>query len=61
VRHGVAYVPGAVFYVGTPEHSRLRLSFAGVSAEQIGEGIRRLAQRIRSARADGKARIAGVR
>jgi len=61
VRHGVAYVPGAVFYAGTPEHSRLRLSFAGVSAEQIGEGIRRLAQRIRSARADGKARIAGVR
>jgi 2-aminoadipate transaminase len=42
-RHGVAYVPGAPFYVGHPERTRLRLSFASASVEQIGEGIRRLA------------------
>jgi 2-aminoadipate transaminase len=40
--HGVAYVPGAAFYVGQAEHTRLRLSFASASVEQISEGIRRL-------------------
>lgn len=45
--HGVAYVPGAAFYTGQPAHTRLRLSFASASAEQIGEGIRRLARCIR--------------
>jgi 2-aminoadipate transaminase len=45
--HGVAYVPGAAFYAGHPERTRLRLSFASASAEQIGEGIRRLARCIR--------------
>jgi 2-aminoadipate transaminase len=44
--HGVAYVPGAPFYVGHPERTRLRLSFASASVEQIGEGIRRLARSI---------------
>ncbi len=45
--HGVAYVPGAAFYAGTPERTRLRLSFASASVEQIGEGVRRLARCIR--------------
>lgn len=45
--HGVAYVPGAAFYAGSPSRTRLRLSFASASVEQIGEGIRRLARCIR--------------
>ena len=45
--HGVAYVPGAAFYAGHPKRTRLRLSFASASVEQIGEGIRRLARCIR--------------
>jgi 2-aminoadipate transaminase len=45
--HGLAYVPGAAFYAGHPERTRLRLSFASASVEQIGEGIRRLARCIR--------------
>ncbi len=50
--HGVAYVPGAAFYSGRPEHTRMRLSFASASVEQIGEGIRRLARCIRWARVE---------
>jgi len=57
IEHGVAYVPGAPFYAGQPEHTRLRLSFASASAEQIGEGIRRLARCIRQARMDAAQRI----
>jgi 2-aminoadipate transaminase len=57
IEHGVAYVPGEPFYVGQPEHTRLRLSFASASVEQIGEGIRRLARCIRQARMDAAQRI----
>lgn len=55
--HGVAYVPGAAFYVGQPERARLRLSFASASVEQIGEGIRRLARCIQWERAEASNHI----
>jgi 2-aminoadipate transaminase len=55
--HGVAYVPGGAFYVGRPEHTRLRLSFASASIEQIGEGIRRLARCIRWERVEASSQI----
>ena len=55
--HGVAYVPGAAFYVGQPERMRLRLSFASASVEQIGEGIRRLARCIRWERVEASNQI----
>jgi 2-aminoadipate transaminase len=47
IKRGVAYVPGAPFYVDGPEKTRLRLSFASASAEQLAEGIRRLGECIR--------------
>ena len=55
--HGVAYVPGAAFYVGQPERTRLRMSFASASVEQIGEGIRRLARCIRWERVEASNQI----
>ena len=39
----VAYVPGAAFYSGTPDHNTLRLSFVTASVEQIHTGIAALA------------------
>jgi DNA-binding transcriptional MocR family regulator len=38
-REGVGYLPGKYFAVSRPEPSSLRLSFAGLSPEQISEGI----------------------
>jgi 2-aminoadipate transaminase len=49
VGYGVAYVPGEPFYASKPDPTRLRLSFASASVEEIGVGIRRLAQCLRSA------------
>jgi 2-aminoadipate transaminase len=48
VKRGVAYVPGAPFFAGTPERSRLRLSFASATSDEIAVGIRRLGECIRS-------------
>jgi DNA-binding transcriptional MocR family regulator len=47
IQRGVAYVPGAPFYVDRPAASRLRLSFASASAEQIAVGIHRLGDCVR--------------
>jgi 2-aminoadipate transaminase len=55
--HSVAYVPGAAFYAGHPKRTRLRLSFASASTEQIGEGIRRLARCIRWERGEASNQI----
>ena len=44
----VAYVPGASFYSGIPDHSALRLSFVTASVEQINTGIAALAQVFRA-------------
>ena len=43
VERNVAYVPGAAFYSGTPDHNTLRLSFVTASVEQIHTGIAALA------------------
>jgi 2-aminoadipate transaminase len=44
VEQGVAYVPGAPFYAGTPDTSTLRLCFVTQTPEEIAEGLRRLAR-----------------
>lgn len=44
VERNVAYVPGAPFYSGTPDHTTLRLSFVTASVEQIDTGIAALAE-----------------
>jgi 2-aminoadipate transaminase len=46
VAHGVHYVPGSAFYVGTHAGSEARLSFAAPSRERIDSGIRRLASAV---------------
>ncbi|MFJ9520037.1 PLP-dependent aminotransferase family protein [Kitasatospora sp. NPDC101801] len=43
VRHDVAYVPGAPFYAAEPDGRTLRMSFTTHGPEEIGEGLRRLA------------------
>jgi 2-aminoadipate transaminase len=49
VAAGVAYVPGAPFFVGAGHAHTLRLSFVTVSAEKIEAGVRALAGVIRQA------------
>ena len=44
IEKGVAFVPGAPFYAGTPDVSTLRLSFATADVDRIREGIERLRQ-----------------
>jgi 2-aminoadipate transaminase len=43
----VAFVPGAPFYATTPDRSTLRLSFTTNTADEIAEGMRRLATVLR--------------
>ncbi len=47
VARGVAYVPGAAFYAGTPDARTLRLSFVTASEEEIERGVAALAAVIR--------------
>jgi len=47
VERGVAFVPGAAFYAGTPDARTLRLSFVTASVEQIDAGMAALAATIR--------------
>lgn len=49
VERGVAYTPGAFFFVDGQGTSTLRLSFSGVPAPRIEEGVRRLAETLRAA------------
>ncbi|WSJ90923.1 PLP-dependent aminotransferase family protein [Streptomyces sp. NBC_01304] len=44
VRHDVAFVPGAPFFVGRADPGALRLSFVTHAPDEIMEGIRRLAR-----------------
>jgi 2-aminoadipate transaminase len=44
VQEGVAYVPGAPFFAGTPLPHTARLSFATLEPPQIAEALRRLAR-----------------
>lgn len=53
VERGVAFVPGAPFYAGTPDAATLRLSFVTATPAQIDQGIAALADAVRAAR-DGR-------
>ncbi len=48
VDHGVAYLPGRYFAVARPLDGALRLSFAGLSAEEIGKGMSILGELFRT-------------
>lgn len=43
VARDVAFVPGASFHVGRPDPTTMRLSFVTHTADEIAEGLRRLA------------------
>ena len=45
--HDVAFVPGAPFFAGAPDHATLRLSFTTHPPDEIAEGLRRLAAAVR--------------
>ncbi|MFF1561213.1 PLP-dependent aminotransferase family protein [Streptomyces sp. NPDC058279] len=47
VAHDVAYVPGAPFFTGTPDHRTLRLTFVTHTPVEIAEGLRRLGRALR--------------
>jgi 2-aminoadipate transaminase len=47
VDKGVAFVPGAPFFAGTPDTRSMRLSFVTPSVEEIHRGVAALAQAIR--------------
>jgi GntR family transcriptional regulator/MocR family aminotransferase len=49
IERGVAFTPGAAFYVDGAGQRNLRLSFSSVPAARIDEGVRRLADTIRTA------------
>ena len=50
VERGVAFTPGAPFFVDGGGERTLRLSFSSVAAGRIEEGVRRLAETIKSTR-----------
>jgi len=50
VEEGVAYVPGAPFFVDGAGANTMRLTFAKESAENIAEGVRRLARVVKADR-----------
>ena len=49
LERGVAFTPGAVFFVDAGGERTLRLSFGAVRADRIDEGIKRLGEVIREA------------
>src|SRR5262249_57797657 len=51
IERGVAFTPGAPFFVDGGGQRTLRLSFSSVAAGRIDEGIPRLAETIKAARA----------
>ncbi|WCK52439.1 PLP-dependent aminotransferase family protein [Aneurinibacillus sp. Ricciae_BoGa-3] len=44
VKKGVAYVPGAPFYVGKPEHNTMRLNFTHATPDKIRQGMQQLVE-----------------
>jgi 2-aminoadipate transaminase len=46
IANNIAFVPGAPFFSGTPEHNALRLSFVTVPAEKIQQGMKKLGELI---------------
>ncbi len=62
IERGVAFTPGAAFFVDGGGERTLRLSFSSVPAGRIDEGVRRLAETIKAARGriPDRARTAGL-
>jgi 2-aminoadipate transaminase len=58
---GVAFVPGAPFFVNRPERAKLRLSFATESPARIAEGMARLAAAAETLQPDTATVPAGAR
>ena len=56
---GVAFVPGAPFFAGSPHANTLRLSFVTVGADLIERGIAALAAALRDLREDAVATAKG--
>lgn len=56
VERGVAFVPGAPFYAGTPDPRTLRLSFVTATPAQIDQGVAALAAAIRAVHPDSRNR-----
>ena len=50
IERGVAFTPGAPFFMDGAGTGTLRLSFSSVAAARIDEGTRRLAEAIKAAR-----------
>ena len=50
IKEKVSFVPGSAFFVNGQGHEFARLSFSGISHDQIAEGIKRLAGAIASSR-----------
>jgi 2-aminoadipate transaminase len=48
LERGMAFTPGAAFFVDGGGSSTLRLSFSAVPADRIDEGVRRLAEVIKN-------------
>jgi 2-aminoadipate transaminase len=59
VEEGVAYIPGAPFFVDGTGQRTMRLTFAKETVENITEGVRRLA-RVVSERLDGHEKMGGA-
>jgi DNA-binding transcriptional MocR family regulator len=57
IERGVAYTPGAAFWVDGSGERTLRLSFSSVPAAKIDEGVRRLGDVVRAARKRPRAHI----
>jgi 2-aminoadipate transaminase len=53
---GVAFTPGAAFFMDGAGQHTLRLAFSSVAAARIDEGVRRLAEVIKAAQRQPKAR-----
>jgi GntR family transcriptional regulator/MocR family aminotransferase len=61
LRHGVAFTPGARFFLDGTGERAARLSFSSVPVRRIEEGVRRLAEAIAEWRRTGRARPAPPR
>ena len=58
IERGVAFTPGATFFVDGGGARTLRLSFSSVPSARIDEGVRRLAEAIKDVRRQPRVRNA---
>ncbi|NKX51462.1 PLP-dependent aminotransferase family protein, partial [Arthrobacter deserti] len=60
IEAGVVFIPGAAFTPSNRPSTKLRLAFSAVSAENIREGVRRLAPVLQEAIERGAAGASGA-